>query len=153
MELHVPTLLVLEHEEDNAMLFSLAARRAHPGLDVRRVTDGQQARAYLTRQPPFEDGRRNPRPDLFVLDLATAQAEGLAVLEWLREQPELAPLQRVAVVGHEDPGDPEAALTLGVAAVFRRAADIGQLDDQVKRIVRAWIRPGDMVAAHLWAAG
>jgi DNA-binding response OmpR family regulator len=148
-----PRLLVIEDAEDQATLVGAAARHAHPGLDVRTVGDGLEGIAYLAGIPPYHDRKAHPHPDLVILDLYLPQVDGFEVLSWVREfgSPAVCPV--VVLTASARPSDEERALSLGATDYIRKPDDLDGLALAVREIVRTWIGTGEMVGAHIWAAG
>ena len=84
-------LVLVEDDEDHALLFQRALAKAEIDLNVRWMPDGEQALAYLADSAVG----RCPRPDLVVLDLKLPGRSGLEVLKEIRANPEF---NRVPVV-------------------------------------------------------
>ena len=68
LTVHARTLLHVEDESDTALVFRAAVAQAYVGVSVHRVSDGEQALAYLRRLEPYTAATR---PDLVFLDLNT----------------------------------------------------------------------------------
>src|SRR5688572_6851101 len=81
----LPTLLVIEDARDQALLVGVAARRAHPGLEVEIADNGVDAIAYLRGIAPLQDPPAHAVPDLVILDLFMPELDGFQVLGWIRE--------------------------------------------------------------------
>ena len=79
--------LLVEDDENDAVLAERAFGHV-PGSTVRIVCDGEQAIAYLMRQPPYTDNRLYPCPDVILLDLKMPRLNGFDFLKWLRAQSE-----------------------------------------------------------------
>jgi len=148
-----PTLLVIEDVQDQAVLVGVAARRAHPGLDVRIVSEGLDGISYLAGQPPFEDRRANPTPNLVILDLKMPDVDGFEVLSFIRERLAPAPYPVVVLTASSDPEDEARARQLGAVDVQRKPTDLDSLDSVVREIVYEHIGRGDIIAAHIFEAG
>jgi len=148
-----PTLLVIEDTEDQAVLVSAAARLAHPGLSVHVAPDGLEGIAYLAGIPPYEDRRQHPLPDLIVLDLHMAEVGGFEVLTWISDRSDPLDVPTVVLTASADPRDETRAMALGATSVIGRPTDVGQLGHVVSGIVHRWIGSGEMIGAHIWAAG
>ncbi len=129
------TVLVVEDNPDHAILVRIAARRAHPGLDVRVVENGDQAIAYLAGTGQFGDRVSHPFPRLVILDLVMPQTDGFGVLEWVGSRPELSDLSVVALTSSVNPGDEVRALQLGAEAFYHKPADLDELGETVRTIV------------------
>ncbi|MEO6033736.1 MAG: hypothetical protein ABIQ35_00615 [Verrucomicrobiota bacterium] len=52
-----------------------------------RVSDGQEAIAYLEGKGEFADRKKYSYPTLLLLDLWMPKLNGLEVLKWVRAQP------------------------------------------------------------------
>jgi CheY-like chemotaxis protein len=148
-----PTLLVIEDAQDQAILVGVAARRAHPGLDVRIVNQGLDGISYLSGHAPFEDRETNPAPDLVILDLRMPDVDGFEVLAFIRDRLSPAPYPVVVLTGSGDPGDDARARDLGAVDVRQKPTDLDGLGQVVREIVHEHIGRGEIIAAHIWDAG
>lgn len=153
MRKRAPTLLVIEDARDQAILVGAAARRAHPGLDVRIASDGLEGCAYLAGIPPFHERSENPRPDLVILDLIMPEVDGFEVLTWIKDREEPLDIPVVVLTGSINPHDETRARSLGATAVYKKPGDLDGLGEVVKEIVHKWIGEGAMIGAHIWAMG
>ena len=153
MRATAPTLLVIEDSQDQAILVGAAARRAHPGLEVRTATDGLEGIAYLAGIPPFDDRRRHPLPRLVLLDLFMPEVDGFEVLTWIADQPKPLGVPVVVLTASANVRDVTRALGLGATAVLQKPTDIYELGDVVGTVVERWIGKSEMIGAHIWAAG
>jgi len=148
-----PTLLVIEDADDQALLVGMAARRAHPGLDVHTVTNGLEGLAYLRGLPPFEDRTRHPLPNLVILDLYMPELDGFEVLAWIRQHLTEIRFPIVVLTASVRPDDEAKAIALGAVSVHKKPADLQSLADTVSDIVHRFIGRGEIIAAHIWSAG
>jgi CheY-like chemotaxis protein len=148
-----PTLLVIEDAQDQAILVGVAARKAHPGLVVHIAEDGQQGIDYLSGIAVLQDPPTNATPDLVILDLVMPVVDGFGVLEWISEQMGGPPFPVVVLTGSPNAEHEERARSLGAAAVHQKPTDVDGLGETVRGIVRRWIDPSDMMAAHMRWSG
>lgn len=153
MHERAPSLLVIEDARDQAVLVGVAARRAHPGLNVHICGDGREGIDYLAGAPPFDDRRNHPLPDLVILDLIMPDVDGFAVLEWLRRRPEPLEAPVAVLTASPRPEDEERARELGATGVFRKPTEVGELGEVVKEIVHRWIGRSTIIASHLRESG
>lgn len=151
--MRVPTLLVIEDTRDQALLVGAAARRAHPGLDVRIANNGVEGVAYFAGRSPFEDSASRPVPDLVILDLFMPELDGFGVLSWLEEKMSPMPFPVVVLTSSDKAEDAARARQLGAAGVFSKPDDLQALGEVVKKIVHQWIGRGKIIGAHIWLAG
>lgn len=134
-------------------MVGVAARRAHPGLDVRIVNEGLDGISYLAGQPPFEDRRANPTPNLVILDLKMPDVDGFEVLSFIRERLAPAPYPVIVLTASDDPQDEARARQLGAVDVQVKPTDLDSLDSVVREIVHEHIGRGEIIAAHIFGAG
>ena len=149
MDERAPTLLVIEDAGDQAILVGVAARNAHPGLVVHIAEDGQQGIDYLSGTAVLADPPKNATPDLVILDLMMPIVDGFGVLEWIRDQMGRPPFPVVVLTGAPNPKNEKRALDLGATEVHEKPTDLEGLGTAVRTIVRRWISPKDMMAAHM----
>ena len=131
----------------------IAARRAHPGLDVRTAHDGREGIAYFEGDPPFEEEHARPAPDLVILDLIMPEVDGFEVLGWLRQRYEPLPFPVVVLTGSDDPEAEDRARALGATDVRRKPTDLETLGTVVREIVHEHIGRGEIIGAHIWESG
>lgn len=153
MDERAPTLLVIEDAQDQAILVGVAARHAHPGLEVHIAEDGQQGIDFLAGISPKQDPPTNPRPDLVILDLEMPVLDGFGVLEWVRDNFEASTFPVVVLTGSPDPYDEARARELGATEIYQKPTDLEGLGETVRKIVQRWIDPGDIMAAHMRSSG
>src|SRR2546421_12464576 len=91
------TLLIVEDEENDAFCLKDGLKKAGVQNPIQVVADGRLALDYLGGEGKFADRGRFPLPSVVFLDLKLPQINGLAVLEWIREQP-LLPTMVVVVL-------------------------------------------------------
>lgn len=152
MSKRAPTLLVIEDAHDQAVLVGIAARRAHPGLDVRIIHEGREGIAYLAGGSPFEDREAHPTPDLVILDLMMPDVDGFDVLTHIQAN-DPAPYPVVVLTASEDPDDEARARELGAVDVRVKPTDVESLGRVVREIVHEHIGRGEIIAAHIWGSG
>jgi CheY-like chemotaxis protein len=146
-----PTLLVIEDMKDQAILVGIAARRAHPGLDVRTAAHGGEGIDYLTG---VVEGREDhPRPDLIVLDLFMPEVDGFAVLEWLADREEPLDVPVVVLTSSYSVRDEVRAIETGASGVFKKPEHVSELGDTVRQIVHEWIGESEIISAHIEEMG
>ena len=104
-------ILLVQDEETDALLIERAIRKLRWPNPVKHLPDGEQAIAYLARQPPFTSNE--PRPALVLLDLKMPGCGGLEVLSWASHQPGLEELPIVIFTGSSDDHFRDEAMNRG----------------------------------------
>jgi len=132
------TILVVEDNQDHALLVRIAARRAFPTVDIRVAGDGREGIAYLEGTPPFQERGSHPFPDLVILDLIMPEIDGFGVLEWMRDQENLKQLPVVVLTSSVNPSDEERVMALGAQAFHSKPANLDELVRIVREIVESW---------------
>jgi CheY-like chemotaxis protein len=87
-------ILVVDDNPGDVWLIREALSGTSPDREVRVVTDGEQAVAFLRGEAPFEGA---PRPDLVLLDLNLPKVNGHEVLAEMKADPALASIPVVVL--------------------------------------------------------
>jgi CheY-like chemotaxis protein len=123
----LPTLLLIEDNEDDVFAMQRALRKAQVTLPLQVVTDGQKAMEYLSGTGQYADRNYYPLPSLIFLDLKLPYLGGFEVLEWMREQPELRDLAVIVLTGSAEQSDRDCAEKLGAQSYLVKPAEPQQL--------------------------
>jgi CheY-like chemotaxis protein len=119
---HSPDLcvLVVDDNDDDVQLLERAFQSVDGTIKVNRVKDGVEAIDYLEGNGVYSDRANHPLPLAILLDLGLPRANGLQVLNYIRNHPVLQDAVVVALTGSEDKHDAEEALQLGVTAYIQK---------------------------------
>jgi CheY-like chemotaxis protein len=118
-----PAILVVEDQDDDAIVITRALQGAHLQCPIVRVRGGLEAMAYLSGAAPFYDQSRYPRAGLVLLDIRMPGPDGFEVLRWIRHNPNLLGLPVVMLTGSEDVQDMANAYQLGANSFFVKPFD------------------------------
>jgi CheY-like chemotaxis protein len=132
-------VLYVEDEEADALLLSLAFKRAHLPHPIHTVIDGVEAIDYLAGKGSFADREHHPFPALVLLDLKLPRKSGFDVLEWARQQPGLAALPIVIYTSSDRETDRARAMELGASAYIVKRSNIDQLGELVRALSQRWL--------------
>lgn len=108
-----PVVLLAEDNAEDAFLLRRAFASAHFGGGLMEVSDGAQARRYLSGDPPYDDRERFPLPRLLIVDLNLTGQDGFDLLAWMATRPELSNVRTVMVSGSSQENDVARARHLG----------------------------------------
>ena len=120
---HLPTVLLVEDNHTDALLFCLAVRKSPLRIQTQVVHDGHDAIRYLKGDGIFGNRKNYPLPGLVVLDLHMPGVCGLGVLRWIRKQRWLAGLPVVIFTGTDQERSVEEALESGADTYLLKGYD------------------------------
>lgn len=115
------TILYIEDDPDDVLLFRRAFARSRIPCDIRNVGSVEEAEAYLTGEKPYANRENFPVPTLMITDLAFRGGSGFDFLNWLRYHPEFAAIPVLCVSGTDDPRKLEQARNFGARCVAKTA--------------------------------
>lgn len=93
---HRQVILFVEDDTADARLVTRAFHKVGLQAVLVRLSNGDEALAYLSGKQPYQDRSTNPLPIIVLLDLKLPRRSGLEVLHWVRSSRD--PLRRVPVV-------------------------------------------------------
>jgi CheY-like chemotaxis protein len=132
-------ILLVEDSPDDALLIQRAFRKANLANPVQLVRDGEEAVAYLSGAPPYEDRSRFPLPVFMLLDLKLPRRSGLEVLAWLRQESALKRLPVVVLTSSRESVDVNRAYDLGVNSYLTKPVGFEALLEMVKNVNLYWL--------------
>lgn len=136
----ISTILVIEDDSNDILLIERAFRKAQLNSQLRIVTNGDEAIAYLQRQEPYTDRKTYPLPSLILLDLKLPRRSGLEVLQWLRQQPELKHLVVVVLTSSQEHPDIKKAYDLGANSYLVKPVKFDELVNLIFLLDRYWLK-------------
>jgi two-component system, response regulator len=135
---NVPTILVVEDEEDAVLLLESAFRKAHFVNPVHRVSHGALAIEYLSNAVAKE--RTVPLPALVLLDLKLPLVSGVEVLKWIRAHPLLHSLIVIVFSSSTEPKDIAAAYRAGANSFLVKPSNLSTLTELAVGLRSYWMR-------------
>ena len=140
MSTNTCTILLVEDNPDDVLLFQRAALKAALANPVQVVGDGEAAIAYLAGQPPYADRSRHPLPCMVLLDLKLPRRSGHEVLEWLRTQPALRRMPVVILTTSCEASDINRAYDGGANSYLVKPFSFDGLLEMVRCLHTYWIQ-------------
>jgi CheY-like chemotaxis protein len=140
MKKYHATILVVEDEPDDQELIKMAfgSFAVTDGM-VHVVSDGLEAIAYMMGEGRFSDRTQYPYPTFVITDLRMPRADGFAVLQHLKGNPDWAIIPTVVLSGSSDPDDIKTAYLLGASSYHVKPNDFGELRNQLKVLHDYWM--------------
>lgn len=139
MILEDPTILLVEDSENDALLMCAAFDRAGLGQPLRFARSGDQAIAYLRGEGAYADRGKFPVPAILLLDLNMPGKNGMEVLAWIRQQPELTPLRRYILSASSRAEDIQQAYELGASAYLVKPGNLDALI-HLAQVLIPWLK-------------
>jgi CheY-like chemotaxis protein len=113
---HIPTILLVEDNDDDVFFMRHALQKAKVGLPVQVVPNGQAALDYLSGEGRYADREKYPLPTLIFLDLKMPYVNGFEVLAWMQRQTFTPEIQVVVLTSSPEDRDRQRAKELGARA-------------------------------------
>ena len=114
----LPTILLVEDNEDDIFFMRRAVARSGIECSLQVVQDGQRAVDYLEGKGQYADRDKYPMPTLVFLDLKLPYIHGFEVLTWIREQPHLKDLCTLILTSSPEERDRLRATQLEAKAFY-----------------------------------
>jgi CheY-like chemotaxis protein len=133
-------ILLAEDEEDDVILIRRAFAKANISNPLHVVWNGQEAIAYLMGVGEYANRDEYPLPVLILLDLKMPRVGGFEVLQWLRQQPSLAPLPVLVLTSSERIRDVNEAYRLGANSFLVKPLDFENAVELSRLINDYWLK-------------
>lgn len=107
-------------------------------VDLRIVSDGEEALDYLFGRGAYAAAGAAPRPDLILLDLNMPRMNGREVLQTLKKSPELCRVPVVILTTSQQEADILATYDLGCNSYVQKPVDIERFIKVVREMGNYW---------------
>jgi two-component system, chemotaxis family, response regulator Rcp1 len=128
-------ILLVEDNPGDVRLTREALRDSKVLSTLAVVRDGEEALAYLRREPPFA---AVPRPDLILLDLNLPRRDGREVLASVKADPALRSIPVVILTSSDAERDIARAYELNANCYITKPVDLDQFTTVVRAIEDFW---------------
>lgn len=143
---NLPTILFVEDNTNDVLLFRFALARSPMQADLRVVRDGHDAVKYLSGYGVYGNRSEFPMPGIVLLDLHLPGIDGLSVLRWIRRQRSLAKLPVAVFTGSSHYGEAEA-IENGADIYLRKGEDTDELLALLQQVNFNWQRGEELECA------
>lgn len=134
-------VLLVEDDPSDARLIQRAFDKARLDIEVTRLTNGDDAVAYLGGKPPYDNRALYPIPAVLLLDIKLPRRSGLEVLSWLRNQHyALKRLPVVILTSSRHSIDVNRAYDLGVNSYLAKPASTDDLTRLAQSFHSYWLQ-------------
>lgn len=134
------SVLLVEDDPSDVKLIRRAFSKAEVDAALYRLSDGEEAIAYLDGAPPYDNRVEHPFPAVLLMDLKLPRRNGLEVLEWLREREDSR--RRLPVImftSSRHHADVNRAYDLGVNSYVTKPDTGSELTEFVSRFRQYWL--------------
>ncbi|MGH9517633.1 MAG: response regulator [Terriglobales bacterium] len=134
-------VLLVEDDPSDFRLIQRAFGKLSDGFEMFRLTNGDEAIAYLSGDSPYENRSAYPMPAIVVLDLKLPRRSGFEVLQWLRRQSSGLNRMPVIVLTSSRHGtDINRAYDLGANSYLVKPNTASQLEELASQFHSYWLR-------------
>lgn len=139
MKTYHSTILVVDDDPNDLILIETAFRDIGVRDPIHTVTGGLEAIAYMMGEGKFADRETYAYPTFITTDLKMPGADGFAVLEHLRRNPEWAVIPTVVLTASDDRDDIKKAYMLGASSYHVKPSSIDELRQQLRVLHAYWL--------------
>jgi CheY-like chemotaxis protein len=132
------TILLVEDEENDALLLKRAFKKNSISNPIQWVKDGLEAIAYLKGDGDYADRSRYPFPEVVLLDLKMPRMGGLELLAWIKDHPEMQVIPTIVMTSSREDVDIAKAYGLGANTYMIKPSDFDTLVRMVKNTHDYW---------------
>jgi len=132
------TILLVEDNDDDALLVQRAIRKNNITNAIHRMKDGIEALNYLQGLEGFSDRKQFPFPEVIILDLKMPRMGGLELLAWIDEHPEYRVIPTIVLSSSRLEKDVERSYALGANTFMVKPWNFDALAQMIKTIHDYW---------------
>jgi len=129
-------ILLVEDNEDDAILLQYTLQNAGLNNPVHLVNSAERAMEYLTGSGDYTDRTLYPMPSVVFLDLTLPGRPGHDLLAWMSSNEGLQHIPRVVLTGSDDPEDLKRAYEFGANCYLRKPLTLEQLTGPSRNLRR-----------------
>jgi CheY-like chemotaxis protein len=134
------TIMLVEDDPADARLIQRAFTKAGLLAALIRLTNGDDAVAYLDGRAPYENRAAHPLPSLLILDIKLPRRTGLEVLKWLRERNDgLRRLPTIMLTSSKHATDVDRAYDYGANSYLAKPETSEALLEIAQTIKKYWL--------------
>jgi CheY-like chemotaxis protein len=131
-------VLAAEDDETEQLLLRRAMSKLAAPMPLQIVSDGKEVLAYLKGEGRFANRDQYPFPSILLLDLKMPRMDGLQVLEWLQQHPELSIIPTLMWTASSMPVDIERAYRLGANGYMVKPGSPREMQEKLELAFGYW---------------
>ena len=137
-----PTILYVEDDSNDILLFQHAFQKAGNGISYRLhvLGDSEEAIAYLNGNGKFANRQLFPLPELALIDLKMPRLNGFELLAWIRRQPTFRRLPVIILSSSNHLADITRAYDTGANSYLVKPIDFSALIELARSLQQYWLK-------------
>jgi CheY-like chemotaxis protein len=139
MRKYYSTIMVVDDDPNDLILIERAFRAIGVTAPIHTINGGVEAIAYMMGEGKYSDRSLYAYPTFITTDLKMPGADGFAVLEHLKNNPEWAVIPTVVLTGSRDLDDIKKSYMLGASSYHVKPSDPIALRHQLKVLHDYWV--------------
>jgi len=133
-------VLLAEDNPNDVLLVRRAFQENRARHPLHVVGNGHEAIEYLAGADPFADRAAYPFPALLLLDLKMPVKDGLEVLRWLNQRPEISRKLPVVVLSSAElPNETQMAYAMDIQACIVKPLSYAELREKIRILKEYWL--------------
>jgi CheY-like chemotaxis protein len=133
-------VLLAEDNPNDVVLIRRAFEETRALNPLQVVENGAEAIHYLAGEGNFADRNTYPFPVLFLLDLKMPVMDGLEVLRWLHDHPEIPRKLPVVVLSSTElPDETQVAYAMDIQACIVKPLGYAELRERIRILKEYWL--------------
>ena len=146
-------VLLIEDDPADVRLIQRAFRKLDIPVPMFRLTNGDDAVAYLSGNAPYENRAAYPMPNVLLLDIKLPRRSGFEVLEWVRRQKSnLRRLPVIMLTSSRHSADINRAYDLGANSYLAKPETTSDLEELASGFESYWLSLNENPDLHGGAA-
>jgi CheY-like chemotaxis protein len=133
------TIMLIDDDAHFLMFVEHVLRGNGVTAPIQLAHDGEEAIAYLAGEGKFSARKIYPYPTFILTDLSMPKADGFAVLQFLKKNPERAVIPTVVLSSSSDLDDIRNAYLLGASSYHVKPMGLAKLGNLMKSIIDYWM--------------
>lgn len=139
MKKYHATILVVEDDPNDQFLINNAFRKIGVTDPIQFVSDGAEAIAYMMGEGKFSDRQKYVYPTFVITDLKMPKVDGLAVLQFLKSNPQWKVIPTIVLSASADVDDIKKSYMLGASSYHVKPQSQEALQAQLAVINAYWM--------------
>jgi CheY-like chemotaxis protein len=133
------TIMVIDDDPNDRHLIETAFQKAGVTDPIHLLADGAEAIAYMCGEGKYADRDKYAYPTFITTDLKMPRADGFAVLEFLKKNPEWKIIPAVVLSASQDLDDVKKSYMLGASSYHVKPKMLEDLCRQLKILHDYWL--------------